>query len=88
MASVTITQVQLIQATSPSGNPSSLYWNTDSSSPMDIDPEQILGVSYVWDSIGKTYIAGLIQIYLTGVIQTIYSSDSYESVVAYMNPQI
>lgn len=87
MASVTITQVNLQQVSGPTGQPLNLYWNVLSSANMDIDPTKIVGVSYVWDPYAKVFVAGLVQIYLFGQA-VIYSSDSYESIVAYMNPVI
>jgi hypothetical protein len=53
---------------------------------MNIDPAQITAVSYVWDSVANNFIPGIIQIYLFGIITPIYSTNSYASVVAYMNP--
>jgi hypothetical protein len=85
MACITITQVQL-QIGVTAGVPSSQYWTPDSESEMSINPDNIIGVGYVFDVYQKTYIAGIIQIYLFGVALPIYSSDSYESIVAYMNP--
>lgn len=85
MASITITQVQL-QTGTTAGTPSSQYWSPNSAKEMSINPDNIIAVGYVFDIYQKIYIPGLIQIFLSGVMATIYSSDSYESIVAYMNP--
>jgi hypothetical protein len=85
MASVTFTQIQLIQSKSSTGLPAGLYWNTDSASPIDIDPTKIVGVGYAWDATTSKYIPGAIQVFLINAI-SFFSSDSYESVVEYMNP--
>lgn len=86
MASITITQVHLMQAKAPNtGQILNLYWNATSSAEMSIDPTKIVAVSYVWDNSVDRFIPGVIQIYLFG-LGSIYSSDSYESIVAYMNP--
>jgi hypothetical protein len=86
MATITITQVYLEQATAPNGPPINQYWNTNSAGEMSIDSTKITAVSYVWDTLGKTFIPGIIQIYLNGILQPIYSTNSYASIVAYMNP--
>ena len=85
MASVTITQVQL-QTEITAGVPSSQYWNTNTAIEMSINPDNIIGVGYVFDIYKQRYIAGLVQIYVFGIIMPIYSSNSYASIVAYMNP--
>jgi hypothetical protein len=88
MASVTITQIQLEIATVPnSPAPLNLYWNSSSAAQISIDPTKIIAVGYVWDPTGKVYIPGIIQIYLSGPFN-IYSTASYESIVAYMNPTL
>lgn len=87
MASVAITQVYLMQATAPNtGTPINSYWNANSTAEMNIDPAQITAVSYVWDPVANNFIPGIIQIYLFGIVTPIYSTNSYASVVAYMNP--
>ena len=85
MASITITQVQLLTGTT-NNLPSSLYWNTTTETEMSINPDNIIGVGYVFDIYQKKYIPGLVQIYILGVMLPIYSSDTYASIVAYMNP--
>jgi hypothetical protein len=84
MASVTLTQIQLRQGTSPNGQPLNLYWNVDSSAPISVDPTKIIAVAYAWDPIANTYIPGAIQVFSGNGF--FYSSDSYASVVDYMNP--
>ena len=81
MASVTLTQIQLIQAKSPAGPPINLYWNTDSASPIDIDPTKVVTVAYAWDPISFKYVPGAIQVSLANGF-TFFSSDSYASVAA------
>jgi pyridoxine/pyridoxamine 5'-phosphate oxidase len=88
MASITITQVQLMQSIDPMGVPTGFYWSSDSAALMDINANQIAGVSYVWDNIANVYVSGIVQIYLTAIFQNIYSSNSYESIISYMNPEI
>jgi len=87
MASVTITQVQLQnQPGNIPGVQTSLYWSTSTEKEMSINPINILAVGYVWDAVANNYVLGLIQLYLLGYQTPIYSSDSYASIVAYMNP--
>jgi hypothetical protein len=82
MASVTITQIQLIQGKSTvPGKPMGLYWNTDSSSTIDVDPTKIVSVAYAWDSTVSKYVPGAIQVSLVNAL-TFFSSDSYASVAA------
>ena len=85
MASITLTQIQLIQAKGPTGAPAGLYWNTDSDSPIDIDPTKIISVAYAWDVSTSLYGPGAIQVSLSNAF-AFFTSDSYASVVAYMNP--
>jgi|APGre2960657404_1045060.scaffolds.fasta_scaffold44950_4 hypothetical protein len=85
MASITITQVQLETGTS-AGVPSSQYWSPNTGIEMSINPDNIIAVGYVFDTFQKHYISGIIQIFLFGIAFPIYSSDSYASIVAYMNP--
>lgn len=85
MASITITQVQLLTGIT-NNVPSSLYWNTTTEIEISINPDNIIGVGYVFDSYQKVYVPGLVQIYILGITFPIYSSDSYASIVAYMNP--
>ena len=85
MASVTITQVQLLTGIT-NNSPSSLYWNTNTEKEMSIDPLSIVAVGYVFDTFQKNYIPGIVQIFFSGIMAPIYSSNSYESIVAYMNP--
>lgn len=85
MASITITQVQLETETS-AGVPSSQYWSSNTGIEMSINPDNIIAVGYVFDIYQKHYIPGLVQIYILGVMLPIYSSNSYASIVAYMNP--
>ncbi len=85
MASVTLTQIQLIQSKGPTGAPAGLYWNTDTDSPIDVDPTKIISVAYAWDVSTSKYVSGAIQVSLANGF-AFFSSDSYESVVAYMNP--
>jgi hypothetical protein len=88
MASITITQVHLMQAKAPNtGQILNLYWNTTSTAEMSIDPTKIVGVSYVWDNLVDVFIPGIIQIYIFG-LGSVYSTNSYESIVAYMNPTL
>jgi hypothetical protein len=89
MASVTITQVQLQKQ--PGNNPAiptSLYWSTTTEKQMSINPINILAVGYVWDVAENNYVPGLIQIFLLGYQTPIYSSNSYASIVAFMNPTL
>lgn len=88
MASVTITQVQLQSQTPTDATPTSLYWSTNTEIEMSINPNNIAAVGYVFDVALKTYVAGIIQIYLIGSMLPIYSTNSYASIVAYMNPVI
>jgi hypothetical protein len=89
MASVTITQVQLQQQPGNSpGVPTSLYWSTDTQKPMSINPINIVAVGYVWDAVENDYVPGLVQIFLLGSVTVIYSSNSYASIVAFMNPTL
>jgi hypothetical protein len=81
MASVTLTQIQLIQSKGPQGQPAGLYWNIDSASPIDIDPTQVVAVAYAWDTTTSKYISGAIQVSLSNAF-TFFSSDSYASVAA------
>lgn len=85
MASITITQVQL-ETSTIAGTPSSQYWTTNTEIDMSINPNNIIAVGYVFDTFQKHYISGIVQIYLFGIILPIYSSNSYASIVAYMNP--
>ena len=87
MASITITQVQL-QTGYTSGVPTSQYWRPTTEIEMSINPDNIIGVGHVYDILNNSYIAGIIQVYIFGVLTPIYSSDSYESIVAYMNPTL
>lgn len=87
MASITITQVQL-QTTYTSGIPSAQYWSTNTQIEISIVQDNIIGVGYVFDTFKNQYIPGLIQVFLFGIAFPIYSSDSYESIVAYMNPTL
>lgn len=86
MASVTITQVQLQQEIDSSRQSTSLYWSTSTRKEMSINPDNIIGVIYVFDPFQKRYVSGIIQILLSGTVFPIYSTDSYESIVAHMNP--
>ena len=81
MASVTITQIQLIQSKGPQGQPAGLYWNTDSTSTIDIDPTKIISVAYAWDITVSKYVPGAIQVSLANNF-IFFSSDSYASVAA------
>lgn len=81
MASVTLTQIQLIQSKGPQGQPTGLYWNTDSASQIDVDPTKIIAVAYAWDTTVSKYVPGAIQISLANAL-TFFSSDSYASVAA------
>jgi len=82
MASVTLTQIQLIQTKSTVPlQPGSLYWNTDSASPIDIDPTKIVSVANAWDNTTSKYVPGAIQVSLMNAF-TFFSSDSYASVAA------
>jgi hypothetical protein len=82
MASVTLTQIQLIQAKSTvMGQPAGLYWNTDSASPIDIDATKIISVANAWDAGVSKYVPGAIQVSLSNAF-TFFSSDSYASVAA------
>jgi len=85
MASITITQVQL-QTKITNGIASSQYWTTNTAIEASINPDNIIAVAYVYDIYLNHYIPGIIQIFLFGVVAPIYSSDSYASIVAYMNP--
>jgi len=85
MASITITQVQL-QTRLTNGLPSGQYWTTYTEKEASINPDNIIAVAYVYDIYLNHYIPGIIQIFLFGVVAPIYSSDSYASIVAYMNP--
>lgn len=85
MASITITQVQL-ETSIIAGTPSSQYWTPNTEIDMSINPNNIIAVGYVFDTFQKRYISGLIQIYILGITFPIYSSDSYASIEAYMNP--
>jgi len=85
MASITITQVQL-QTRLTNGLPSGQYWTTYTEKEASINPDNIVAVGYVFDIYLNHYIPGIIQIILSGVGAPIYSSDSYASIVAYMNP--
>lgn len=85
MASVTITQVQL-QTTIINGIASSQYWSPNTQIEISINPNNIIAVGYVFDIYQNHYIPGLVQIYILGSTLPIYSSDSYASIVAYMNP--
>lgn len=85
MASITVTQVQL-QTGYTSGVISSQYWSPNTEIEISINPDNIIGVGYVFDTFQKLYIPGIIQIFLFGIAFPIYSTDSYESIVAYMNP--
>jgi len=81
MASITLTQIQLIQAKGPQGQPAGLYWNTDSASPIDIDSTKIVSVANAWDNTTSKYVPGAIQVSLMNAL-TFFSSDSYASVAA------
>lgn len=87
MASITITQVQL-QTKFTSNIPTSQYWTSVTKKEASIDPDSIIAVAYVYDIYLNQYIPGIIQILLSGFPLPIYSSDSYASIVAYMNPII
>lgn len=80
MASVTLTQIQLIQGKGPGGQPAGLYWNADSASPIDIDSTKVVAVAYAWDATTSKYVQGAIQVSLTN--GSFFSSDSYASVAA------
>lgn len=81
MASVTLTQIQLIQSKGPQGQPTGLYWNTDSDAPIDIDPTKIISVANAWDAGVSKYVPGAIQVSLSNAF-TFFTSDSYASVAA------
>ena len=82
MASVTLTQIQLIQGkSSVPGLIAGLYWNTDSASPIDVDPTKIISVANAWDAGTSKYVPGAIQVSLANAL-TFFSSDSYASVAA------
>ena len=85
MASITITQVQL-QTKVENGLPTGQYWSPLSEKEASINPDNIVAVAYVYDIYLNHYIPGIIQIILAGALGPIYSSDSYASIVAYMNP--
>jgi hypothetical protein len=83
MASVTITQVQL-QTRIENGIPTGQYWTAFTEKDASINPDNIVAVTYVFDTYLNHYIPGIIQIFISGVIGPIYSSDSYSSIVALM----
>jgi hypothetical protein len=85
MASITITQVQL-QTKFENGLPTNQYWTPFTEKEASINPDNIVAVAYVYDIYLNHYIPGIIQIILAGALGPIYSSDSYASIVAYMNP--
>lgn len=85
MASITITQVQL-QTKFENNVPTNQYWTAFTEKEASINPDNIVAVAYVFDIYLNHYIPGIIQIILSGVAAPIYSSDSYASIVAYMNP--
>ena len=85
MASITITQVQL-QTKVENGLPTNQYWTPFTEKEASINPDNIVAVTYVFDIYANHYIPGIIQILLSGFPLPVYSSDSYASIVAYMNP--
>jgi hypothetical protein len=85
MASITITQVQL-QTKVENGLPTGQYWTSLTEKEASINPDNIVAVAYVFDIYANHYIPGIIQILLSGFPLPVYSSDSYASIVAYMNP--
>jgi hypothetical protein len=85
MASIIITQVQL-KTKVEKGLPTGQYWTPLTEKEASINPDNIIAVAYVYDIYLNHYIPGIIQIFLSGAILPIYSSDSYASIVAYMNP--
>ncbi len=85
MANVTITQVQLTAETNNSNTPVNYYYSLASESNMYIDAINILSVGYVWDTVANAYISGIVQIYIAGIPTPIYSTNTYASIVTYMN---
>lgn len=85
MANVTITQVQLIAETNNSNIPVNYYYSLASASNMYIDAINILSVGYVWDPVAHVYISGIVQMYIAGIPTPIYSTNTYASIVTYMN---